>query len=101
MADTELSANESKSSVLAVRSGGHAPLPYAANINKGVTVDSRDMSDTVISPNGSSASEGAGSLWDGIYKTLLPINLTVLGARVAGLGVGGFFTRGGLSSLSS
>ena len=93
-ADAEFSGKITNSSALAVRSGGHAPVPYAANINKGVTIDLRDMNDTVISSDGSTVSVGAGSIWDDIYKALLPRNLTVLGARVAGLGVGGYLTGG-------
>ena len=93
-ADAEFSGKQSNSSVLAVRSGGHAPVPYAANINKGVTIDLRDMNDTVISSDGSTVSVGGGSIWDDIYKALLPMNLTVLGARVAGVGVGGYLTGG-------
>ena len=89
-----LRQNGSKSSAFAVRSGGHTPFAGAANIKNGVTIDLRNIDNISVNSNKSITSVGAGSIWSNIYAALTPLNLTVLGARVAGLGVGGFSTGG-------
>ena len=78
----------------AVRSGGHTPFAGAANTNGGVTIDLRAMDSVNVSSNRTITSVGAGSIWKNVYEKIQPMNLTVLGARVAGLGVGGFLTGG-------
>ncbi|KAL8762518.1 MAG: hypothetical protein Q9184_001478 [Pyrenodesmia sp. 2 TL-2023] len=92
--------DDPKSSVFAIRSGGHTPFAGAANVDGGVTIDLRAMDDVSIDANQSLVLVGAGSIWDIVYGKLQPMNLTVLGARVAGLGVGGFLTGGGISFFS-
>ena len=82
------------SSSFAIRSGGHTPFAGAANINGGVTIDLRSMNAINVSPDQSITTVGAGSIWKDVYTKILPLNLTVLGARVAGLGVGGLITGG-------
>ncbi|KAG8164549.1 hypothetical protein KVR01_006467 [Diaporthe batatas] len=84
----------------AVRSGGHTPWAGAANIEGGITVDLRSMDSVVLSPDLKMASLGAGSIWSDIYSHLAPFNLSVMGGRVVGVGVGGFLTGGGISILS-
>jgi hypothetical protein len=54
------------------------------------------MNDITINSDRSSVSVGGGAIWKNIYAALQPMNLTVLGSRVAGLGVGGFLTGGEL-----
>ena len=87
-------ASKSNSSSFAIRSGGHTPFAGAANIENGVTVDLRAMNVVKLSEDHSVTFAGAGSIWDDIYKKLQPLNLTVVGGRVAGLGVGGLTTGG-------
>ena len=89
-----LRQNNSNSSAFAIRSGGHTPFAGAANINNAVTIDLRSIDNISVDSNRKITAVGAGSIWSDIYATLTPMNLTVLGARVAGLGVGGFSTGG-------
>ena len=86
--------SKSNSSSFAIRSGGHTPFAGAANIENGVTVDLRAMNVVKLSEDHSVTYAGAGSIWDDIYNMLQPFNLTVVGGRVAGLGVGGLTTGG-------
>jgi FAD/FMN-containing dehydrogenase len=81
-------------SLFAIRSGGHSPVSGAANGNGGVTIDMRSMNSINVSSDQSVVTVGAGTIWDQVYEKLDPMNLTVAGARVAGLGVGGFLTGG-------
>jgi hypothetical protein len=38
---------------------------------------------------------GAGLIWDDVFAALAPHNVSVLGARVTGIGVAGFILGGG------
>jgi FAD/FMN-containing dehydrogenase len=78
----------------AVRGGGHTLWTGAANINGGITVDMRSMKDFALSPDKKIALLGAGGIWNEIYPQLVPYNLTAMGGRVPGIGVGGFVTGG-------
>lgn len=93
-------ASKSNSSSFAIRSGGHTPFAGAANIENGVTIDLRALNAVKLSADHRVTFAGAGSIWDDIYDMLQPLNLTVVGGRVAGLGVGGLTTGGGISFLS-
>ncbi len=79
---------------IAIRSGGHTIWKGAANIDGGITVDLRSMNSLVLSHDKKVASIGAGGVWSDIYPQLVPYNLTVMGGRVPGIGVGGFSTGG-------
>lgn len=81
---------------LAIRSGGHAVFAGAANIEGGITIDLRALDSFVLSEDRKTASIGTGEVWSEIYPKLVPYNLTVMGGRVAGVGVGGFLTGGEL-----
>lgn len=82
----------------AIRSGGHTIWSGAANIEAGITVDLRAMNSVVLSEDRTTVSLGAGGIWSEIYKQLVPHNLTVMGGRVAGIGVGGLATGGTLAT---
>lgn len=84
----------------AIRSGGHTIWGGDANIEGGITVDMRSMNSLVLSPDRKVAMLGVGGIWSEIYEQLVPYNLTVMGGRVAGIGVGGLATGGGISYLS-
>ncbi|KAF5873791.1 putative fad- protein [Botrytis fragariae] len=86
--------------LLSIRSGGHSPIAGAANDNGGVTIDLTLMDTLSLNRDGSMVSVGAGSIWSKIYIQLEQRNLTVLGGRVAGIGVGGLLIGGGVSFLS-
>ncbi|KAI4098960.1 MAG: hypothetical protein L6R37_006208 [Teloschistes peruensis] len=80
--------------LLAVRSGGHSPIPGAANINGGIVIDLRLLNTVVTSNDRSSVSIGTGARWLDVSKTLDKVGLAVAGGRNSAVGVGGL-TLGG------
>ncbi len=85
-----LRQKDSRFSAFAIRSVGHTPFAGAANNHNVITIDLRSINNISVNPNQTSTAVGAGSISNHIYATLTPMNLTVLRARVAGLGVRGF-----------
>lgn len=90
----EQTPNTAKQPQFAIRSGGHTIWGGAANIEGGITIDMRAMNSVVLSDDKKVASLGPGGIWSEIYEQLVPYNLTVMGGRVAGIGVGGLATGG-------
>lgn len=86
-------------SLFAVRGGGHAQVTGASNDNHGVTIDLRSINSLSLNSDKTVASIGGGAIWNDIYEQLDPLNLTVLGGRVAGVGVGGLLIGGELEVL--
>ncbi|KAL8751799.1 MAG: hypothetical protein Q9199_006180 [Rusavskia elegans] len=84
----------------AIRSGGHSPSPFAANIDNGVLIDMSCFNHTQYFPHKNVATVGAGGRWLGVYKELDRYNVTVVGGRVVDVGVGGLILGCGLSYLS-
>lgn len=84
--------------LFAIRGGGHSLNVAAANINHGVTVDMRAIKTIRVNDQENITSVGAGALWSDVYSALEVRNLSVVGGRVAGVGVGGFVTGGILRS---
>ncbi|KAL4759688.1 FAD-binding oxidoreductase [Aspergillus foveolatus] len=84
----------------AVRGGGHTLWTGAANIGPGITVDMRLMDQLELSEDKKIARIGGGAVWDHIYPQLVPHDLTVMGGRIPGIGVGGFATGGGITFSS-
>ncbi|KAK2808729.1 hypothetical protein FQN50_004401 [Emmonsiellopsis sp. PD_5] len=84
-----------------VRSGGHAAFAGASNIEDGIAFDLRSLDEVTISEDGRNAVVGAGSTWYDVYKVLETRNLTAVGARDGGVGVGGFILGGGISYVSN
>ena len=83
-----------KNNQFAVRGGGHTFWSGAANIQPGITVDMRAMNSLQLSTDKKMAGIGGGALWDQIYPQLVAYDLTVMGGRIPGIGVGGFATGG-------
>lgn len=78
----------------AIRGGGHTLWTGAANIQGGVTVDMRSMKSLALSDDHKVVSVGGGARYSDLYPQLDPHNLTIMGGRVPGIGVGGFSTGG-------
>ena len=79
----------------AVRSGGHKYFGGAANVAGGITVDMRGMHDVSFNEDKSAVSIGGGAIFNkDVYPYIVPNKLTVAGARLPGLGVGGFVSGG-------
>lgn len=85
----------------AIRSGGHSPNPFDANINDGVLISTEMLNNQVsYDPSTNSVSFGTGLRWDTVYSALDPYNVTLVGGRVMTVGVGGLILGSGLSYLS-
>ncbi|KAJ7446929.1 hypothetical protein B0H11DRAFT_2083860 [Mycena galericulata] len=85
----------------AVRSGGHMNWKGSSNIGPtGFTIDLEMMTEITLAANRSTISLGPGSTWGDVYSKLDPLNITAMGARTSGVGVGGFLLGGGISFLS-
>ncbi|KAF1980793.1 FAD-binding domain-containing protein, partial [Aulographum hederae CBS 113979] len=88
-----------------VKSGGHATMPLASNMENGVTIDLGQMSQVKLFPATAStqahATVGAGAIWFHIFRALEPFGMTVVGGRNANVGVGGLALGGGFSFFST
>lgn len=80
--------------LLAIRSGGHSPIPGSANVNGGIAIDLRLLNKVVLSNDRSSVAIGTGARWSDVSKTLDRESLAVAGGRNSAVGVGGL-TLGG------
>jgi FAD/FMN-containing dehydrogenase len=78
----------------AVRSGGHSPNPGFGSVESGILIDQSSLNDIGLSPDHKVVSVGPGAKWEMIYEELEKHELTVVGGRAAGVGVGGLITGG-------
>lgn len=78
----------------AVKSGGHAAFAGASNIQGGLTIDLANVNQVQVSKDRTLTQVGAGTHWVDVYSQLDPLGLSVVGGRVAAIGVGGL-TLGG------
>ena len=80
----------------AVRSGGHGPNAFSANVQGGITIDLSQLNFVQISEDRLSTAVGPGARWIDVYQTLDPLGLTVAGGRASNPGVGGLALGGRL-----
>ena len=78
----------------AIRGGGHTPWAGSANVNGGVTIDMRSISDVAVNEDKTVAFVGAGAIWGDVYQKMDSLGLAVVGARGSSIGVGGLLTGG-------
>ena len=67
----------------------------ASNIQSGLTIDLARLNQIQVSQDKTLTQVGAGNHWIDVYSRLVEQQLTVIGGRVAGIGVGGL-TLGGM-----
>lgn len=67
----------------------HTPFKGAATLEQGIAVDLSRLPSPGLSHNGKAMTVSPARRWDDLYEELDPLNLTVIGGRVAGVGVGG------------
>lgn len=84
----------------AVKSGGHAAFAGASNLDGGITIDLSSMNAIELTPDQKIAKIGPGNIWYNVYSALEKLGLTVVGGRVADIGVGGLTLGGGISFFS-
>jgi FAD/FMN-containing dehydrogenase len=66
----------------------------ASNTGDGFVFDLRDMNKIDLSLEHQTVSLGPGSRWIDVYRVMDAHNLTVAGARMSDVGVGGFLAGG-------
>jgi FAD/FMN-containing dehydrogenase len=91
--------------IFAVKSGGHAMFEGASNANGGITIDLRLLNQLEFvgeekGIEGETTRIGPGARWREVYKSLEPLNRTVVGGRNSHVGVGGFILGGEFSPCS-
>lgn len=86
-------------SPFAIRSGGHSPIPGAANTDGGIVIDLRLLNQIVPSRDGLSVIIGSGARWLDVSRTLDSRGIAVAGGRNSAVGVGGL-TLGGKNFVS-
>ncbi|RYO28564.1 hypothetical protein AA0113_g10790 [Alternaria arborescens] len=85
----------------AAKSGGHSAVPGGSNIEGGITISFERMNKTTPSDDRKSVSFQPGQTWYDVYTKLEQYQLTIIGGRVSGVGVGGLTLGGGISYFSS
>ncbi|KAL8645069.1 MAG: hypothetical protein Q9226_007467, partial [Calogaya cf. arnoldii] len=83
-----------------VRSGGHSPIPGAANIDGGIVIDLQLLNEVVPSEDGSCVIMGTGARWLDVSTILDHKCLAVAGGQNSAVGVGGLTLGGGISFFS-
>lgn len=77
---------------VAVRGTGHTPFAGSANIQNGVTIDTRGLKGITVT--GETVEVGAGESWEAVYTELEKHGLTTAGGRVGRVGVAGLVLGG-------
>lgn len=83
-----------------MKSGGHAAFPGASNTQDGITIDLQLLNELTVSDDKTITRVGPGNRWVDVYEHLTPLGLSVVGGRVAEIGVGGLILGGGISFFS-
>ncbi|KAK6215223.1 FAD binding domain-containing protein [Colletotrichum tabaci] len=84
----------------AIRGGGHTPFKGAANMENGIVLDLKNLPALGISVDHKTITMSPSQTWDQVTEQLDPFDLSTLGARVAGVGVGGAVLGCGTSFFS-
>ena len=80
----------------AIKAGGHSTIANASNIGtEGISIDLDDLNTSQLTKD--TVFVGAGWRWGPLYEALAEHGLTVLGGRVADVGVSGYLLGGGLN----
>jgi FAD/FMN-containing dehydrogenase len=84
-----------------MRGGGHMPIADAANIDSsGVLISSTNLNTLQLSEDKQTMSVGPGPRWGDVFEYMDGTNLTVVGGRLAPVGVPGLLLGGGISYYS-
>jgi hypothetical protein len=80
--------------------GGHGAFKGASNIEGGMTIDLSLLNEITVSEDETTTHIGPGNRWLDVYSYLDTRKLSVVGGRVAEIGVGGLILGGGISFFS-
>ena len=83
-----------------INGGGHSLNPGFSS-STGIQISMRRFRKVVYYSNNQTVDVGSGLIWDDVYESLAPYNVSVLGGRVSGVGVAGFVLGGGYSWKSN
>lgn len=95
-----LQAIKSASSRFAIKAGGHNPNTFFSSVDQGVLIDLKNLNQRSYDASTTLATYGPGGTFGDVYEYFAQYNVTVVGARLAGVGTG-LALGGGLSYLSS
>ncbi|KAJ7744871.1 FAD-binding domain-containing protein [Mycena metata] len=83
-----------------IKGGGHiANVGFSSTL--GVQISMTRFSDITYDEESQTVDIGSGLIWDDVYAALEPHGAIVAGARVSGVGVGGFVLGGGYNWLTN
>ncbi|KXT11005.1 hypothetical protein AC579_5008 [Pseudocercospora musae] len=85
---------------MSVRRSRHTPFPGAAIVENGIVIDLNNLPASGLSADRRKITVSPSQKWDEVYELLDTYNLSTLGGRVAGVGVGGLITGCGISYFS-
>ncbi|KAG1854013.1 FAD-binding domain-containing protein [Suillus subluteus] len=83
-----------------IKSGGHATNAGFSSTS-GVEIAMYSFSDIVYDSSTQTATLGTGAIWDDVYVALEEYNMTVVGPKITGIGIGGIVLGGGYSYLTN
>ncbi|KAJ4295601.1 hypothetical protein N0V90_007614 [Kalmusia sp. IMI 367209] len=95
-----LQAIRSAGSRFAVKAGGHNLNTFFSSVDQGVLIDLKDLNQRSYDSSTTLATYGPGGTFGDVYEYFAQYGVTVVGARLAGVGTG-LALGGGLSFLSS
>lgn len=84
---------------VAVRGTGHTPFAGSANVQDGITIDTRGLKGISLSDDNTSVEIAAGETWASVYAELEKHGLTTAGGRVGRVGVAGLLLGGKTDEL--
>ncbi|KAG1860272.1 FAD dependent oxidoreductase [Suillus subalutaceus] len=84
----------------AVKSGGHS-VNAGFSSTPGVQIALFSFSQVIYDSDAQTATIGMGLIWDDVYSQLQQYNVTVVGGKNTGVGIGGIVLGGGYSYLSN
>ncbi|KAF2704599.1 FAD-binding domain-containing protein [Pleomassaria siparia CBS 279.74] len=85
----------------AVKGGGHAAWAGASSIEDGITVSMENFKQVQVSSNKQTVDIGPGLRWVDVYTAVEKDGLSVVGGRMAPVGVSGLILGGGISHFSN
>ncbi|KAF3044470.1 hypothetical protein E8E12_011002 [Didymella heteroderae] len=85
----------------AVKGGGHAAWAGASSIEDGITISLEGFKQAVVSADKQTIDTGPGLKWVDIYTAAEKHGLSVVGGRVASVGVSGLTLGGGISHFTN
>ena len=68
---------------------------------KGIHISMSRFNHVIYHEKNGTVDIGSGLIWDDVFKQLEPYNISVVGGRISGVGVGGLLLGGGYSWKSN